>query len=167
MMHEKVIITPLSISQLGQIRFFDIKIPRDAKRIIGIETSISKIFSLSPGGGGGGGGSLFGLKLNRSIYMGEFRLISCGKANIFYAQDLTLGDVNIGQGDFTTAEFTSAEFTHQDKKEEEAVNEDGAARLIKGVYRDRQNPMLSDYTYTVKIYLWYEEAEFHQITKTV
>lgn len=38
-MSEQVIITQIKITKSGQIKHFQVKLPKDTKRIIGIETS--------------------------------------------------------------------------------------------------------------------------------
>ena len=48
MLNEKVIITKLPITQVGQVVNFQIKIPRDALRIIGIELSGSHFVNIQP-----------------------------------------------------------------------------------------------------------------------
>lgn len=170
-MKEKVILTAFAITQPGQIKHFQVKIPRDAKRIIGIEASASRTEPVQttggisggggPAGGGGTGGTgfanPFGLLLNQDTLLGEFRLQSCGSANIFYAGTLFLGDNNEGQGYFSSIpQFTPKEFTHSPKRTEDKVNEDGSATLLKGIYRDGQSAAAGGYTYTVKIYVWVE-----------
>jgi hypothetical protein len=64
MMQQKVIVTQVRITKLGQVKHFQIKIPKGAKRIIGIETGfrLSKatpigIFVPDDSGGSGSGGS--------------------------------------------------------------------------------------------------------------
>lgn len=39
MMKEEVIVTKLTINKAGQIKHFQVKLPKNAKRIIGIEVS--------------------------------------------------------------------------------------------------------------------------------
>jgi len=158
MRKEKVILTSFAITQVGQIQGFQVKIPRDAKRIIGIESSVSKrILMPAPGGGGGGGiGSLF-VSVNPNPIMGEFKLQSSGDANIIFADTIYSDDANIGQGDFSaTMQFPPKDFTHLYKPMETEANEDGSATLIKGIYTDKQNPVNQTYTYNTNIYVWVE-----------
>ena len=69
MMQQKVIVTQVRITKLGQVKHFQIKIPKGAKRIIGIETGfrltkatpIGIFVSDDPGGSGGGSGSSGGV----------------------------------------------------------------------------------------------------------
>jgi hypothetical protein len=37
---EKVVVATLRITKKGEIKYFQLKLPRDTKRIIGIETSV-------------------------------------------------------------------------------------------------------------------------------
>ena len=178
MLKEKVIITSFAITQVGQIKHFQLKIPRDAKCIIGIEETISRIATLGgtggggtgtlgggggPAGGGTGGGTgpaiPFSTLLNPDTFLGDYRLQSCGDANIFYTAHLFLGDNNLAQGDFSAnSHFTPKEYIHSTQRLESKVNEDGSATLLKGIYRDGQNPGATiTYSYRVKIYLWYKQ----------
>jgi hypothetical protein len=42
-MKQKVIVTQLTITTKGQVKYFQIRIPKDVKQIIGIETSVRLI----------------------------------------------------------------------------------------------------------------------------
>ncbi len=79
MIKEKVVIQKVPIVAVGQVQYFQVKIPRDAKRIIGIETTSSNIIPIigigESGGGGGGGGiptiNLLGLIFQPSPFLGN------------------------------------------------------------------------------------------------
>jgi hypothetical protein len=169
MIKEKVIIQKVPIATVGQVQYFQVKIPRDAKRIIGIETTSSNVLPIMGiggiggiGGGGGGFGiphiNLFGLIFTPSPYLGELRLLSCGKTNLFYAADIYQQDANIAEGDYSaTTYFTPNDWSHGIKHEEDEVNEDGDATLLKGIFKDKQDPSGLTYTYTVGVYVWYEK----------
>jgi hypothetical protein len=166
MIKEKVVIQKVPIAVVGQVEYFQVKIPRDAKRIIGIETTSSAVEPIMGIGGihgaGGGGGiphiNLLGLIFTPSPFLGELRLLSCGKTNLFYAADIYQQDANIGQGDYSASPyFTPSDWSHGIKHEEDEVNEDGEATLLKGIFKDKQDPSGLTYTYTVGIYVWYEK----------
>jgi hypothetical protein len=169
MFKERVIITKLSITKVGQIVHFQVKIPRDAIRIIGVELSgcysnppmerqaafaklalatearMSRSFSI--------------LQFTSSPFVGDVRLQSCEDTNVFYSDDVYLADYNLGYGDFSaTALFPATSETHGYKRYEYVVNTNGETTILKGIYRDRQtansNPQ---YTYTVNVYVWYEK----------
>jgi len=177
MRNEKVIVTPLRIIAAGQICHFQVKIPRDAKRIIGIETGLlySPPQVEAPPG-------IF--QFTQDTFLGDVRLQSCEDTNIFFAEDIYFRDNNLGFGDFAAAlsHLPRLPETYSYKREEFVINTAGTTTIIKGIYRDRQqgtntggggedslqtttistinhittvntNTFLA---YTVNIYLWYE-----------
>lgn len=190
MIKEKVIISAIEIDTPGQVMHFQIKVPRDAERIIGIEYSISQMQQLGQiggngggngtlggaggtggtggtgdlgGGGAGGSPNIFNLIIQPNSPMGDFRLQGCDNANIFYAADVYTDDTNVSQGDFSA---TEKEYTHEYKQYEDVLSEEGCITLIKGIYRDKQDPnAVVIYAYILKIYVWYEHAERDRITK--
>jgi hypothetical protein len=174
MIKEKVILTSLPVTQVGQIIHFDVKIPHDALRVIGIELSGANTNPpvYPPSGRGlkmrlAEGRSFMSIIFNENPYIGEVRIQSCEKTNIFYAGDLFLTDVNAGYGDYSIRlGFPALEYTHGQKRTEYVVNTGGKTTILKGIYRDRQNPgsnLIGKggptgqlYTYTVNVYVWYE-----------
>ncbi|MGH2611874.1 MAG: hypothetical protein ACRDFB_02360 [Rhabdochlamydiaceae bacterium] len=182
MIKEKVILKTFPITQVGQIVHFDVKIPHDALRIIGVE--LNGAYPNPPLILGRGIAKLLpqmmvqatraiiakrfiNLQYAQSPYVGSLRLQSCEKTNIFYSGDIFLADVNTGYGDYSvTPRFQSIEPTHGEKRHEFIVNTVGKTTALKGIYRDRQNPnsnMIGKggpsgqiYTYTVNVYVWYE-----------
>jgi|SRR6185437_2810848 len=169
MFKEKVILTKLPITKVGQVVNFQVKIPRDASRIIGIELSgcysnppveqqpaaakfalatearISKSFNI--------------LQFTPSPFVGDVRLQSCEDTNVFYSGDVYLADNNLGFGDFSaTGLFPAKTETHGYKRYECVVNTNGETTILKGVYRDRQTANSKpQYAYTVNVYVWYEK----------
>jgi hypothetical protein len=94
-----------------------------------------------------------------STFLGDLRLQSYGKANIFIAENVYLQDANIGQGDFTIiSQFIPTDWSHQVKHKRTEAWEDSSVNVLKGIYRDRQNGVIAGdgLAYTVGVYLWYE-----------
>ena len=169
MFKERVILTTLPITKTGQIVHFQVKIPRDAIRIIGVELSgcysnppmerqaafaklalatdarMSRSFSI--------------MQFTSSPFVGDVRLQSREVTNVFYAENVYLADYNLGYGDFSAnALFPATSETHGYKRFECVVNTDGETTILKGIYRDRQNANSNpQYTYTVNVYVWYEK----------
>ena len=179
MRNEKVIVAPLRIIAAGQICHFQVRIPRDAKRIIGIETGL--LYSPPQGGAQP---SIF--QFTADTFLGDLRLQSCEDTNIFFAEDIYGRDNNLGFGDFAAAlsPLPRLPEIYSYKREEFMVNTYGTTTVIKGIYRDRQqggttggqvggiqpigiqsvginpiDPLPNPHpfsAYTVNIYLWYE-----------
>ena len=221
-MKEKVVLTQLSISQAEQIILFQVKIPRDAIHITGINVTVTvgmPVAAVISSGGGGsigsagggsigggsigsaGGGSLGGggisdvisdiptnpespssnvpltesfqaalsnnadlpisspqwIGFTPSVFLGDVRVQSYGKANIFMAEDVYLQDSNIGQGYFSSiAQLAPNDWSHGEKHKKSEVLEDGNVTVLKGIYRDRQSATGTPLSYTVGVYIWYE-----------
>ena len=182
MIREQVVITPVNITKAGQVRHFQVKLPKNAKRIIGIELGgrllthgevaiIREPIKYSPvvGGiegsvGSSGSGSSGEIRpsglFKRNTLIGEVKLQSCEEANIFYAGHLQT-DENIAMGDFSQSRtWLPSAFTHQAQSFEERVVVDGESTMIQGMYRDRlgeQNKI--NYNYLVNVYVWIEIEE--------
>jgi hypothetical protein len=154
-MKEKVIIEELSISKKGQLNTFQLRVPADAKSIIGFEmNAIGLILNDVPVFGGLPAGLL---KFQHSEVIGEIRMQSCGKSNLFYSGEVCFNDLNLGFADFTqTPESISSQWTKGFKREEDVVLVDECCALVQGNYRDIIGTLTNtDLVYTVKVYMWY------------
>ena len=182
MMKEKVILTKLPITQAGQIAHLQVKIPRDALRIIGMEAS-AMYMNMQAGGAQPIGfvgpiqhplisGFPLGrrniFQINADLFLGDVRLQSCEDTNVFYAEDIYFTDENLAFGDFSATHpgFIPAPQTHGYKREECTVNTNGDTTILKGIYRDRQagtggispnTPPQTFFQYVASIYVWYEK----------
>jgi hypothetical protein len=152
-MKNKVIITTINITRKGQIHHFQVKLPKTAKQIVAIEL----------------GGHLVSdkntiaqpdstLAFKRNTLIGDLKLQSCEKANIFYAANL-LQDNNIGYQDFTqTAFWKPTSFTHQCKQFQDVVLINAESTIIQGIYKDNiGKAKQTDILYQVKVYVWYQK----------
>ncbi len=167
MMQEQVIVTPLKITKAGQVKHFQIKLPSNAKHIIGIEIGgkfladtktkanvevTNPIREVIVGNEDSRG--LF----KRNTLVGELKLQSCEEANIFYAGYLQL-DKNVAYGDFTQNRFWRANnFTHQQQCFEDTVIVDADSTMIQGFYKDSLGEQSKkDISYQVNVYVWYKK----------
>lgn len=156
MMREKVVITALVINKVGHVKHFQIKLPKTAKRIIGIElggrliTDTKNLTAPRP--------TENPTAFKRNTLLGELKLQSCENANVFYAGHLQ-SDNNIGYGDFSENQFWKVKpFTHQTMTFEETVIVNAESTIIQGVYKDRIGEQYeTDVNYVVNVYLWYEQ----------
>lgn len=176
MMQEQVVITPITITKAGQIKHFQIKLPKTAKRIIGVEIGgrlltnnkekvalsfvevsseimvevIPVMAELIPA-------VERPTAFKRNTFIGELKLQSCEEANIFYAGHLQT-DNNLGYGDFSQNRFWKINpFTHQAMAFEETVIVDADSTIIQGVYKDHIGKQRKqDVNYLVNVYVWYQ-----------
>lgn len=156
MMREQVNITQLEITKAGQVKHFQIKLPKTAKRVIGIEIGGRLIRTENPRpvpNPKEPRNSLF----KRNQLVGELKLQSCEEANVFYAGELRL-DSNMDYGDYTKhSKWIPEVFTHQMQSFEDVVITDAESTVIMGMYKDTiglQNQR--DVNYMLNVYLWYQ-----------
>ena len=154
-MKEKVIIEQLEISQKGQLNVFQLKVPADAKRIIGFEVSARGLaltdipqFGELPADS---------LRYQGSSVIGEVRIQSLGRSNLFFTTEVCFNDLNIGFADFTQkGEWISTQWIKGRKCEEELVSIDECGTVLQGNYKDIIGTLTNtDLAYTIKLYLWY------------
>jgi hypothetical protein len=192
-MKERVVIKPVSVTKRGEIQYFQIRLPRDAKNIIGVETGIcrtgkgfseyvrSRVYGPAPVPAPALAaaapvasykvpvpvpaprGSLFQstLAFRRDILIGELKLQSLEKANVFFSDDVYERDQNMGFADFSTSGFMiPSPFTHEFNRFEEKVIVDGVTTLIGGYFKDRIGERFkTNLSYSVNVYVWYEIEE--------
>jgi hypothetical protein len=159
MMKEQVIITKVSIKKQGERKHFQIKLPKSAKFIVGIEyggrlisKSAAMIIKPFPAE------SRTPFKRNQLI--GELKLQSCEEANWFYATDVFSSDVNLSYGDFSNSGFKVNDFTHGNKRTEEIVKVDAESTIIQGWFLDAVGKTQKvDINYEVNVYVWINVEE--------
>jgi hypothetical protein len=167
-MREKVIIHPVLITKKGEIKSFQIKLPTDVKRIIGIESTVKGIDSLAvsraiapspvsppdPYSSGSAGGVF---QFRMTALAGELRLQSRGPSNLFYNKDVKLSDANVGFGDFSlNSAWRAQAWSHGNKFYEDEVLVDDDSNVLSGTYRDKFGETLGhDFSYRVNVYVWY------------
>lgn len=161
-MIEQVIITPVGITKAGQIKYFQIRLPKNSKQIIGIEIGVRRITGI-PESQLNEQNILVELRntgwltYKRNTFIGELKLQSCEEANIFYSTDIQM-DQNLGFGDFSQhPKWQANVFSHQSKTEEDTVVVNGDTTIVQGIYKDHigeQNK--TDLQYIVNVYVWVE-----------
>lgn len=164
----------LRIHRAGEIRYFQIQLPLDTQSITGIQFSEHLSHPLinplaGPDATGGGAprpdgeglplpprerGPLADFRYPRSPLLGELRLQSLEKADLFYREYLYL-DALSGWGDFSANAFWKpAPPTHQNKRTVDPVLVDGATTLVQGMYLDAlAKNGWSEPPYTLDLYL--------------
>jgi hypothetical protein len=172
-------ITAFPIETKGQWHFFQVRMPVDTVKIIGIETSVSIVETDL--------GTLPStlqtdwLSLYRHIRVGEIKLQSLDETGFFYAGEIVETDRNLFRGDYSFTYYglrtinpgTSAEeqvpeytnpinfwqskpWTHSGCRFEDEIMLSGQ-KIINGFYHDSIGETLDQDThYTISLYTWYE-----------
>ena len=153
MRREKVVVSTVTISNAGEIRFFQIKLPKTALRIIGIELGLR--VNKKPGHEP----PRIETPFVRSRTICEVKLQSCEGANVFFSSYIQ-SNPNIGYLDFTDNVWNVKPFSHQTQLLEEPVTVDANTTILHGILRDRLivDPEETEtaINYTVNIYVWLE-----------
>ena len=182
MMKEQVCITPVAISKAGQVKHFQIKLPKTAKKVIGVELggrflkdikgkeAVEVITNIAE--------SPYTMEIiphdafikekvypeikrtsfKRNILIGELKLQSCEEANIFYAGELRI-DNNLSYNDFSYNRYWQIEaFTHQAQTFEDTVITDADSTILLGMYKDNIGlEAKRDLNYIMNVYVWYSK----------
>lgn len=155
MKRESVIVTNFLIERPRQIKLFQLKIPREAENIIGIEIGLTWISGVLPSTVPPAIWEL-PMTMKRNVVLGEVKLQSYEKANMFYTQELLINN-NIDTADYTSLFFKPTTYTHASKSNEDEVKVSGATTILQGVYRDAlANQIAGPYKYIVRVYIWHD-----------
>ncbi len=174
-MREQVIIQTINISKRSQQNFFQVKLPRDTHKIIGIETGLN-VLNVP--------GYFIPAKelsklIRRNNLMGVVQLRANTKPDVFYSKEIFERDINIGADEikiFTPqvvmerkgdqpdgnsfADFTH--WTHGYKREEDPLSVCGCT-VINGQYKDAIGEYFqTDVNYKVMLYIWIERKTNQQ-----
>jgi hypothetical protein len=180
MIKRRIIATKISITKQGEVKFFQVKIPFDAKVLIGIETAMRlKTFQVFPSqpilspldnpygnivafNGAGISPSPFvapsPIEGIRNSLVGELKLQSSDDSNIFYATNISDPSVKEGLDKVPSVNFIIENvWTHGYKRQLEEVLVDANTTVIAGLYKDRLGEMLkANVSYDVFLYIWYK-----------
>ncbi len=151
MNNEGVLIKSFVINKNKQIKVFDIKIPRQAQYIIGMEMGLVFESGTIPHH------PVFNeeealLTFKPSIVLGELKLQSFDSANLFYVEELKVCQ-NFNQADFSGLGFNPTPYSHQTKSLEDPINVSGGITIAQGVYRNSLELPIP-YRYKVNVYVW-------------
>lgn len=155
MKSESVIVTNFLIERPKQIKLFQMKIPREADNIIGIEVGLTWLTGIPVVAPPLLDWSL-PMTIKRNIVLGEVKFQSYEKANMFYTQELVMNQNN-DFADFTSKFFTPKVYTHSYQLNEEPIKVNGNTTILQGVYRDKlADSYAGAFSYVVRVYVWYE-----------
>lgn len=169
MKREGVIVSTFAIERPKQVKLFQVRIPREANEVIGVEIGLRWLAGnlpvpvIPPRDSGAppdvpAPWQLPMMQL-RNFDLGEVKLQSYEKANIFYSGDVIINK-NHEAGDFTNAGFAPKEYTHQYQSQEVEVSVRAETTLVQGIYRDKANEFITgSYRYQVSVYVWVASKE--------
>ena len=162
-MREEVIITELVIKKFGERKYFQVSLPLDTERIIGVELghfadagiyipALSPYPDTVPAN----------FVIHASPVAGQLTLSSMGAENMFYQGELVMEDYHPAFGQVANPFFAENTSSHGKKKEPLSVNVSGNSPIVEGYYKDNwggagSGPVSGDVNYTIHIYIWIEK----------
>jgi hypothetical protein len=167
MIKEEVIVHRERIQKLGEQKYFQIELPRDVKRIIGIETGAFRYASGQITSFGGNPAEdpqddpldyLFKISFNDPI--GRLTLQTQESPGIIYQGEVRQTDKNWYWADFTQALYEGFfdQYSHDRKRYEDVVTCDLCTTAIEGHYKDSWGEHYSYHVeYDLLIYIWIEK----------
>lgn len=164
MTKEEAIVYTLSITKSEEAKNFQIRLPDDTKRIIGLEWGVVRTFYAITGNYTdpewwqfpNTNDLSFQVKPTRVI--GELTLQTMGTENIFFRGEVNEIDNNLFWADFSKPSMNQfKEWTHGRKREELEINV-ASDRIVEAYYKDRWgivNAVIA--RYKLHLYLWIEK----------
>ena len=153
MISESVIVSSIGIFRPKQVVSFQIRIPREAERILGVEIDFNLVNGVWPQVPTNPNWTL-PLSAKRNVNIGILKMQSSEQANIFFTTRLQT-DRNTGFANPSGNFFTPKEFSHQGQSHEDSLNISGASTIVEGVFKDRLYESIEgNYQYKVEIYTW-------------
>lgn len=158
MVKEQVIVKQIAINKVNQVVDFQMKLPTDAKKVVGIETGISVIapllhIELNPVIPTQG----LLMPFNRQRLFGELTLQSFEASNVFYSTQVKVENNEI-MGDYTTNNFFQPKpYVLQSLLEPDPISICGTSTIIRCIYKNLlpENEH-HELNYQLRIYLWLE-----------
>lgn len=150
---DRVLVSTISIDKPGQIKLFQVKLPRETEIVRGIETNLKWISGNFPNPPAPPIEWILPFSINRNLLLGEVKLQGCGKANIFYTSDVSInltGDF----GDFSSRHWKPQAHSHQSVNYEEDVRVMGGETLLQGIFKNKLGDLGAPYSYRVNVYVW-------------
>ena len=166
-----ILITEVEITKAGQVKNFQIKLPKNAKAITAVDTDVRiknrmeiiirdiptevlPIKSLIPAIK-----QMTFLTWVNGInkVMGRIKLQSLERANIFYADWVYSNDLDGGIGNFLGSIYPTSPYTLLKMPEAKKVDVTSDTTVVNGIYRDYYGVSLNrDIAYIIKVFLWIE-----------
>jgi len=158
MKREGVIITTFLIERPKQVKLFQVKIPREAENIVGVEMGLLWLEGPPPLLPPPHDWAL-PMSVSRNLLLGELKLQSYERANMFFIGELSINNT-LDFADFTSQFFSPKAYTHQYSQHEDQVRVSGETTILQGVFRDKLSEhQPGAYKYVVKVYTWVAAKE--------
>lgn len=162
MIVEQAIVHKISIKQIGQRVSFQVRLPRDAYRLVGIEYDVRKIYTDS----GASGLRVFIeeptaeplFKRNSNKVIGRLSLHNNFCEGLFYQGDVVEDRNVIQYEEIANRVFEPKPWMQSTRREE--IGFSVKAGLIQGLFEDKHEVNeFSELEYELSIYFWIEKCE--------
>ena len=160
MTREEVIVHRLFIERAGQVTAFQVRLPKDTSRIIGLEYNARKIYGepediIIHEGGAYTGGASFVVKSNKTI--GQLSLGNFNCAGLFYQGDLIENRNAAHLEGIASLQYTASPWIQSTKREEICFCVTG--HTIEALFKDSYGAGEYDYLeYELSLYFWIEKC---------
>jgi hypothetical protein len=183
MKRARVIIKEVKVTKQGEIKNFQIKLPKNVQRIIAIETDVrvdSKVEGFPTGevrptpkietppvrdssGADSDGRRIapfLSWTLQKNPVTGKLKLKSMERTYIFYEEWLHFILFNGGIPDMTMGMFARSPISLNKNRVPKKVDVPATTTVVNGIYEDTLGKFLGqDITYTIKVFVWVETEE--------
>jgi hypothetical protein len=186
MKRARLIVKEITLTQSGEVNFFTIRLPKNAVRIIGVETDAMILspyaFAVRPsakisvpdprgtlhGGVLGGSGGIVEKKNPPFLtwlpdlvaVMGKLKLQTLDRIGIFFETRIRLLPIDGGIADMSYGLFPKSPYTLNQYTVPKKMNLLCRYSVIQGFFEDELGKRLNrNMTYTIKIFVWLETNE--------
>ena len=169
MIREEVIVHSEKIEKQGQSKYFQIVLPADTLRIIGVETSAIRYAS---GASSSDFFFLFGtaplivpvadvdplFKVKATETIGRLTLHTPDATGIFFQDDIRQKDTSPKYADFSQYPVQFGQWSHNSKRYESNINVTNCSNLVEGHFKDTWGALYNYHVvYQLNIYIWIEK----------
>ncbi len=169
MIREEAILYSTDIIRYGQSCYFQVELPSDTQKIIGVEvtairkssgaTSSDMFFffgSFEPNVPVAEIDSLF--KILKTETIGRLTLHIPETGGVFYQDDIRQKDISSKYADFTQYPVQFGQWSHDRKRYETNINVSTCSKLVEGHFKDTWGALYSYHViYQLNIYIWIEK----------
>jgi hypothetical protein len=174
-MRARVIIKEITIRKQGEVQFFQIRLPKNATRIIGVDTDVFLLSALEPQADGNirpdkGNGVPPSTEVNRRPFLqwtvksspaiGKLKLQTMDRHSIFFDTWLSFIYLNSAMPDMRFGLYPRSPYSLMVNSNPKPVSIPVSNTTINGLFTDAIGQRRkSDTNYRVKVFLWIETSE--------